>query len=99
VNLSLGDTCGSNDLFESLTVPKHACWILFGPPEGPGISHNGNQNTSRRPGLNVPVHPLWQQRDFRRGAMFDEIDCLSSADLVGMTRKEASQMTCIIESY
>jgi hypothetical protein len=42
------------------------------------------------PGLNVPVHPLWQQRDFRRGAMFDEIDYLPIFGGLGWDDQEGS---------
>src|SRR5271156_289639 len=54
------------------------------------ISPSGNRNTPRRPGLSVPVHPLWQQRNFRRGAMFDEIDYLLVFGELGWDDQEGS---------
>src|SRR3954452_10107554 len=48
------------------------------------------QNTPRQPGLNVPVHPLWQQRNFHRGAMFDEVDYLPVFSGLGWDDQEGS---------
>jgi hypothetical protein len=72
-NVALGDT--GNPSLES-SKPDPALLFLK--------RHNGNQNTPGRLGLSVPVHPLWKRRNFRRGAMFDEIDYLPAFGELGL---------------
>jgi hypothetical protein len=66
-------------------APKH-----FDNLKAHRISRNGNQNTPSRPDLSVPVHLPWQQRNFCRGAMFNEIDYLPVFGELGWDDQEGS---------